>query len=195
MKINLNQLKTIFNQKRKLFIVIIGTLFILFISFFNFKPKPTTLPKTKPSSFDELIKQTPPISSDFTLPKYTSPSNDSNIKIQTAVQAKKTLKSHLPIYIENFSTSVNIPTTINIYILPNDPNYLIHIDIYGINYHSASTNEDINPYATAFKESFLKIKSLLQEENIDLKDTYFIFGGRQYIQETAETWIKEFNLL
>ena len=90
---------------------------------------------------------------------------------------------------------MGIPTTINVYSIPQDPDYLIHVDIYGINYHHASLDETVNPEMTAFKESFIHVKQIIKEKGINLQDIYFIFGGRQYIQETAEDWIKTLGLL
>ena len=155
-------------------------------------------PISPPPSFTSFSQ----ISEDFSPPQYTQPPTKSDgsvdtesTAVETAIQAKNDLSSHLPIYIENFTTSVGILTTINIYSIPQDPDYLIHLDIYGINYHHASVDETINPHMTAFKESFIHAKEKIKEKGIDLQDIYFIFGGRQYIQETAEDWINALGLL
>jgi len=138
----------------------------------------------------------------FKLPEYTQPPITSEGKpdlnspeVKDAISAKARLAKRLPIYIKDFKTSVGIATTINIFALPGDPEYLIHIDIYGINYQNNEANEAKNPEATAFKESFLAVKTLLGQNEADIKELYFVFGGREYIQKTAEYWIKTFKLL
>jgi len=198
MKLNLDQLKNIFQQNRKLIFIIAGIFLVLLILLPSRRPSPTP-PSPSPDSFSQLTRQS---LQDYTLPDYTQPptkpdgqADTDNPSVQAAIQTKQTLQTHLPLYSENFPTSVNISTTINIYTLPQDPNYLIRLDIYGINYHHSSTDETINPHATAFKESFLKAKSLLEEKGVNLQSVYFIFGGRPYIQQTAQEWIKHFNLL
>lgn len=198
MKLNLHHLKTIFNQNRKLILIISGILLMLLLGISALRSPSTPTPETT-SPFFELSRQT---LQDFTPPEYTqTPTKpDGQIdtdhpSVKTAIQTKQTLQSFLPIYLTDFPTSVNITTTINIFTLPQDPNHLIRLDIYGIDYQSSSTNEAINPHATAFKESFLKAKSLLQEKGIDLQNIYFVFGSRAYIQQTAQEWIQHFNLL
>ncbi|MCK4829421.1 hypothetical protein KA005_77570, partial [bacterium] len=84
---------------------------------------------------------------------------------------------------------------INIYRIGLDPQYLIHIDIYGINYQNQELDEEKNPEVTAFKESFIRTKELLQEKGVNIKEIYFVFGGKDYIQETAELWIEKLELL
>ena len=139
---------------------------------------------------------------EFVLPNYTRPPltpegkvDYQSAEVQKAVQSKASLSTSLPIYIEEFQTSTDISTTINIYSLPQDPDYLIRIDIYRIDYQNQETDESNNPNVTAFKESFTKARSLLEKNGVDIKDVYFVFGGRQYIQETAELWIETFNLM
>lgn len=138
----------------------------------------------------------------FRLPSYSSPplnqegQLDLNApEVKKATEAKTKLASKLPIYLKEYKTSVGITTTINIFSLPQDPGYLIHVDIYGINFQNKEADETKNPQATAFKESFVETKRLLEDARVDIHDIYFVFGGREYIQETAEYWIKTFGLL
>ena len=164
------------------------------------QPGPSPLPSSSsnPFGFDQINR---PLNEDFTLPDYTqAPQKNGEpdltaTRTQTAIAAKQKLLPSLPIYIPNFQTSVNQETTINIYSLPSDLEYLIHIDIYGVDYESPSLNEAQNPNITAFKESFLRTREEIEKQGVNINDLLFIFGGRTYIQETAELWIKEFNLL
>lgn len=116
-------------------------------------------------------------------------------EIKEAIEQKTSLKEHLPIYIENYPTSANINTTINLYSLDNEPEYTVHLEIYGIIYHNQSYNTDENPNALAFKESFLAAKDTLKDLGIDPSKLYYIYGSRDYIQQTAELWVEKLNLL
>jgi len=182
----------VFNKKIIVGIISIFFLIILII-LFSKKPRPGSLPLPSPgfTPFSQLNK---PLE-EFTSPSYTQPQDIAQSKVKLAIDAKQKLQPFLPIYLENFSTSVGINTTINIYTNPQDYNYLIHFDIYGIDYQSPTTDETTNPNITAFKESFNYAKNLLKQKGINLKDLYFIFGGPVYIQQTAELWIKTFSLL
>jgi hypothetical protein len=104
------------------------------------------------------------------------------------------IKDLLPIYIEKFSTSVNIDTTINVFQLKSDPKQVVHLEIYQVNYVLSEIKTE-NPNPTAFKESFVYIKNFLQEKGIDLNKMQIIYGDRNYIQTTSEYWIKALNLL
>jgi len=129
---------------------------------------------------------------EYSAPFFTSPprTEDGEVdheseKVKSAIKSKETLSSLLPISETDFETSVEITTSIYIYTSAFDPEYLMHIDIHGIDYGIQETNPNKNPNVTAFIESF----------GADIKEMIFVFGGRQYIQETAELWIKTFDLL
>lgn len=139
---------------------------------------------------------------EYSAPFFTSPPQTEtgevdyeSEKVKSAIKAKETLSPSLPISETEFETSVEINTTIFIYALASDPDYLIHIDIHGIDYGIQETDPDKNPNVTAFIESFNKTKALLEENGVEINEMLFVFGGRQYIQETAELWIKTFDLL
>ena len=98
----------------------------------------------------------------------------------------------LPIYIDNFVTGTKINTTINVYSLVSDPPTSVRIEIYGPNYNNAGLlSED----AKAFKASFEEIKKYLKSKKVNLSNLQIIYGNRQYIQDTATLWVKEFKLL
>lgn len=120
---------------------------------------------------------------------------ESSSQTKKAIETKKKLESSLPIYVENFKTSNDRLTTLNVYTIPEDPEYLVHIEIYGIDYQIQNSNPSENPDAVAFIDSFNEIKSRLSSKGVNVKDLYFVFSGREYIQDTAEVWIKEFQLL
>jgi hypothetical protein len=201
--INLTQAKNYFQAHKKIIIIITSLAIIILATILTLPKESSPLENTSTSSSTSFSDLSQTVFDDTTpLPVYTQPAlgtdntiDQSNPQYQKALKTKNKLSLLLPIYFPNFPTSVNLPTTINIYSLPEDPDHLIHLDIYGLNYQNASLNETINPHLTAFKESFLKAKSLLLEKGVNLEDVYFIFGGQQYIQQTAELWIKEFDLL
>lgn len=175
-------------------------LVLLVISFLTIVAIQRQRSPTSPQPND--ISPTQQKNEEFVLPDYTQPPltpegevDTGSGEVKKAIQLKNQLEPKLPIYVESFQTSVDIATTINIYAITQDPDYLIHIDIYGVDYQNQDTDESANPDVTAFKESFLQAKKLLEQNGVNIKDIYFVFGGRQYIQETAELWIKTFDLM
>ncbi|OGD83755.1 hypothetical protein A2572_00860 [Candidatus Collierbacteria bacterium RIFOXYD1_FULL_40_9] len=105
---------------------------------------------------------------------------------------KDKMVDDLPIYIDNFVTGTKINTTINVYSLVSDPPTSVRIEIYGPNYNNAGLlSED----AKAFKASFEEIKKYLKSKKVNLSNLQIIYGNRQYIQDTATLWVKEFKLL
>lgn len=104
------------------------------------------------------------------------------------------IESKLPIYFENFTTSVGITTTINVYRLDSDEAEVVRLEIYGLSYINSDPDETKNPNVTAYKESYLKALELIESKNIDPKKLIFIYGDREYVRETTATWIKALNL-
>lgn len=171
-------------MKSKLKILIIISSIVLFIFMFIYSFSPQKNNDTTPT----------PLPSQLTLSTTNIPSKSlSPTEINIASDERNKLKSSLPIYIENFTTSNNITTTINIYTLSEDPDYYIHLDIYGIIYENQ--NIDSNPNAIAFKESFLEAKKRLNSLNINPSNLYYVFGTREYIQSTSLYWVNEMKLL
>ena len=161
--------------------------------------KITTASPTPSPSNSFSTKQTV---SGYKEPAYTQPATNSNgqvdessTKIQTAISNKTRLAPQLPIYIENFQTKIGLKTTLNVYTIPEDPDYQIHIEIYGIDYSDPAILQDKNKNAQAFIESFIKIKSLLSADGIDIRNVYFKFGANPYIQSAADGLIQKYNLL
>lgn len=116
-------------------------------------------------------------------------------KVKDSTAGKKKLADKLPIYITDYRISNGMKTTLNVYSIDGDPEYLVHIEIYGVNYEEQNTDPAQNPNVTAFVESFQEIKKQLSTRGVDLTKLYFVFGSREYIQKTAELWIKTFKLL
>jgi hypothetical protein len=140
--------------------------------------------------------------SNFIPPTYSQPSLNSagqvdatSKKVTDAISNKTKLAGSLPIYIANFKTSNGLKTSLNIYTIPGDPDYLIHVEIYGIDFENQNISKEENPNVTAFIESFQEIKRQLKGKGVDIHNIFFIFGQKVYIQQTAELWIKTFNLL
>jgi energy-coupling factor transporter transmembrane protein EcfT len=98
----------------------------------------------------------------------------------------------LPIRINDFNSETQINTTINVFTLASDPPQSARIEIYGPNFNNSSlTGQD----AIAFKNSFNEIKQIFTKNNVNLNNLQIIYGNRQYIQDTATFWVKEFKLL
>jgi hypothetical protein len=167
--------------------------------------KNTMSPSPSPSSTastiteDQQAIQTSPV---YPIPAYSQPPTDTtgqvdvkSPKVQSAVTTKSKLEDQLPIYIENFQTSVGGKTTLNVYTIPEDPDYLIHIEIYGINYEDTTIIQPGNKQGQMFIDSFNKIKSLLLAKGVDIHNIYFVFGARPYIQKAADDLIQKYKLL
>lgn len=107
---------------------------------------------------------------------------------------KSKIAPFLPINVQNFETSVGITTNFNIFSIDSEPSQVIHAEVYGINYYLSDATTD-NPQAVAFIESFNQIKKLLSDKGVDVSKLQILYGNREYIQSTAENWIKTFNLL
>lgn len=193
-----------FFQKYKILIIlfIVAFIVVVLINTIGNRPiKQTVSPTNTPTPTSYYFQQN--YNSGYKLPSYSQPLTDAqgNInsdseQVKVAIISKqKLVESKLPIYIENFQTSVGITTTLNVYTIPEDPSYLVNIDIYNIDYQYQETDPNKNPNVTAFIESFNEIKKHLAERGVDIKNLYFIFGGRKVIEETADLWIKKFNLL
>lgn len=111
---------------------------------------------------------------------------------ETSLIEKEKVFESLPLRQENFSTSTNLKTTINIYSLSFDPSASLRLEIYGPNYHDSLLT---SPSALAFRESFLEAKKQLISKGVVLKNLQIIYGNRQYIQDTATYWVRSFKLL
>ncbi len=114
---------------------------------------------------------------------------------KTAFKAKSVLLPKLPISINGFQTSANINTDISIDNYPNDDPDIIRVEIYGVDYTYDQKDPATSPDMVAFKESFEKVVSVLKDNGVDIQDLHIYIGGRQYIREISENWIKTLNLL
>lgn len=197
-----------FILKHKIFVITtLAAIVILLIAQFSGKniEAPIASPSpTSQSSYNttQLPPEEPlpsPIS--FTLPSYSQPPLDSDRRVDrtspqviAAVASKEKLKKSLPIYIKNFQTSNGRFTTLNVYTVSSDPDYLINVEIYGVDYRNNDASKT-NPDAIAFADSFNEIKRILLSKGVDIHNVYFLFGQRTFIQSTADLWIKAFGLL
>jgi len=126
------------------------------------------------------------------IPKEYSTSDVEKTKDSALSQAEKNkIISSLPIRIENFQTSQNIKTTINIFSSTYDPQSSLHIEIYNVNFNEPLID---GANAIAFKESFIEAKKRLEQKKVNTSNLQIIYGNRQYIQDTAQYWVKEFKL-
>jgi hypothetical protein len=162
--------------------------------------KKAAIPSPSPSSTPvaRQVSEPPP---GYKPPVYSEPATDENgevdtgsEKVQTAINTKSKLESQLPIYIDGFQTSSGLKTTLNVYSIPEDPSYLIHVEIYGIDYSDPKILEPDNKNGLAFTESFKKIKALLTSKGVDIHNIYFTLGAKPYIQTAADSLIRKYNL-
>lgn len=193
-----------FVQKNKILLILalIAMVIIVITSLSGQKTTKTSSPTPTPENNTGIPGFGTPVPiSKFTPPPYSQPTLDAkgqvnldSKEVKEATANKQKLGGSLPIYVPNFSISNGMKTTLNVYTIPEDPNYLIHIDIYGVNYEEQSTDKT-NPNVVAFIESFQEIKKRLTTKGVNIKNIYFIFGGPEFVQKTAELWLKTFNLL
>lgn len=108
---------------------------------------------------------------------------------------RKEVMPHLPIYLNDFETSIGIKTQINIYSLSGDPLDTIRVEIYGIDYGNRDVDPKRNPQIIAFKESFVKAQTELEKVGVSMNDINIIYGDKKYIGDTTRYWIQTFNLL
>ncbi len=132
--------------------------------------------------------------------KYTQPNNDdlssfSPTELTTARSYRNNIAGILPLHKNNFTTSVNIKTDINIYINNNDPIETTRFEISGLSYTNSETNPDINPNITAYRESFNHGLQLLKDNEIVPNRMIFSYSDTNQIQNTAKTWINHLKLL
>lgn len=104
------------------------------------------------------------------------------------------IENKLPLYLENFNTSVGITTSINIYRLKDDEAEVVRLEIYGLSYLNQDSNENTNPNVTAFKESYKKAIEMIEGVNIDPKKLIFIYGDKEYVSKTSQIWISALKL-
>jgi len=196
-----------FLLKNKIYIILsVVVIFILiYLQFFtntsknNATKSPSPLPRNDQTPIANLPTPTPLA---FTPPSYSQPTLNSvgsvdlgSDKVKIAIANKTKLKESLPIYIKNFKISNGMLTTLNIYTIPEDPAYLVHVEIYGVDFENQNISKDDNPNVTAFIESFQEIKRQLTNKGVDIHNIYLIVGQRPYIQATSDLWIKTFDLL
>lgn len=112
-----------------------------------------------------------------------------------AQENKNLLLPKLPIEIKNFNTSVNIKTDIFISSVSNDSPESVRIEILGPDYQYNQNDPNTNPNMIAYQESFDKVKSLLQENGVEITNLKVVLSNKQYIREIAENWINTLHLL
>lgn len=188
-------------KKKKITISVIFIIILVLVLYFFFKSKNST----SPNSF--FLNTIPLLNRDTNQNKNVDdeviypPINPAKTNYQKVAEKitdqvseieKDKIVDDLPIYIENFVTGAKINTTINVYELVSDPPTSVRIEIYGPNYNNAGLlSED----AKAFKASFEEIKKYFKTKKVNLNNLQIIYGNRQYIQDTATLWVKEFGLL
>lgn len=133
-----------------------------------------------------------PFESTETPPQTNFEKLKSNFETELSQKEKDKLSNILPLKFVDFKTSTSLSTDINIYSLPSDPEESIRLEVYGINFNNFNIASDD---AIAFKDSFIQVKKNIASKNINFKNLMIIYGNRQYIQDTATYWVKEFKLL
>lgn len=115
-------------------------------------------------------------------------------KRRQAAEYRATILAALPIYVENFKTSVGIDTTINIYALADDPPEVVRLEVYGLSYLNEESNPKKNPNVTAYQESYAEAIRLIRGKGIDPKKLIFIYGDKEYVRKTTLIWVAALKL-
>ncbi len=184
-------------KKNKTFIIFLGIigliLFTLIVYFTTIRTQTTKQISTIPIIPAGISPNAPGIV--VKEPVAVDVSSLSNQIPDTVSQKEKSkIAPFLPINVQNFKTSVGITTNFNIFSIESEPSQVIHAEVYGINYYLSDANTN-NPQAVAFVESFNQIKKLLSDKGVDVSKLQILYGNREYIQSTAENWVKVFRLL
>lgn len=190
---------TITPQTKKIVIISLAVILVIFLSVLSslspeissriFRPTiPLITAPTTTISPSRILPEVSPVVPKGTNYQAITSQGNSDLS-QTEIQK---LKPDLPITIKDFKTSLNQTTTINIFTISSEPQSLIHIEIYGVNFNHPELSESD---AIAFKESFQQAKKSLAAKNINIKNLQIVFGTRQYIQDTAKYWVSAFGLL
>lgn len=183
------------NKKNILIAIIIILFFSVSYGIYNFQQNKKILTETTPLlNSTSSNKKIPTLPSTTPIPNPTTKIELVLEKIPDEVSSLEVDKiaSFLPIRINDFSTSLGIKTTINIYQSQYDPSSTVRFEIYNLNYNERYLQ---GRNAIAFKESFLEAKKQLASQKVNLKNLQILYGNRQYIQDTATYWVKAFKLL
>lgn len=188
-------------KNKKTLLIIVSVLILVFLLFFFLRSKKSavpnsiflnTIPLLDRNTNQDTNKQEDIIYPPINPAKTNYQKVSSLIADQVSEVEKDKIGEDLPIRIDSFNTGTKINTTINVFSLVTDPPQSVRIEIYGPNYNNAGLlSED----AKAFKASFEEIKKYFKQKKVNLNNLQIIYGNRQYIQDTATLWVKEFNLL
>lgn len=182
------------NKKILIILAVIAVILLVVLLVLTFQKQKFVGPLTVPLIPTPSVTVTPalqPVSESGIPPQTNIQKSISGLDNTISLNEKNKVDT-LPIRSDDFQTTQNLKTTINIYSFPYDPPSVLRIEIYGINYNNPElTGQD----ALAFRDSFLEVKKRLAPYGVDLKKLQIIYGNRQYIQDTATYWVKEFNLL
>lgn len=110
---------------------------------------------------------------------------------ERAIEEKQQLQNQLPIYIENFQTSIGIETAINVFAQSYDPAHVVRLEIYGINYNNSQTTIN-NPDYIAFQDSVEKAIFEITTLGTNPKNLIFKLSNTPYIHQVASKWIATF---
>lgn len=167
-------------MNKKFFLIAAGVSIFILVLVLVFSPKKSS-----------TIPVSSPLASAVPLPELIDLSKE---KRNQAMLYVESIESKLPLYLKNFETSIGITTSINIYRLKDDAAEVVRLEIYGLSYLNADSDEQKNPNVTAFKESYLKAMEMIEGQNIDPKKLIFIYGDKDYIRKTAQIWIDALKL-
>lgn len=187
-------------KKKTIYIIlgILGAFFMIFVVIRISSPKGNnslflnTIPLINKDSNITATPTPTPFESTGTPPQTNYGKLKNSFESDLSQKEKDKLSSVLPLKFVEFKTSTPISTDINVYSLPSDPPESIRLEIYAINFNNFNITSDD---AIAFKDSFIQVKKNIASKNINFNNLMIIYGNRQYIQDTATFWVKEFKLL
>lgn len=110
---------------------------------------------------------------------------------EAAIEEKQKIQAQLPIYIEDFQTSVTAKTTINVFALSYDPEHVVRLEIYGIDYNNSQAAIN-NPEYLAFQDSFEKAIFEITKLGTNPENLIFKLSNTPYIHQVASRWIATF---
>ncbi|MBI4039475.1 hypothetical protein HY388_01445 [Candidatus Daviesbacteria bacterium] len=127
----------------------------------------------------------------YQLPKTPAGGVDENAKIvQTSQQMISQLQEKLPFVKEKFITSSGHTTSYRIFRLETDPDFVININVYGINFQSVSGDPDYNQNVQDFQETARGAFDWIKSQGVNPNDLIILWGDRKFIQDSAESWLK-----
>ena len=96
----------------------------------------------------------------------------------------ESIEKKLPLYLENFNTSVGITTSINLYRASDDEAEIVS-EIYGPSYLNSDSDEKKTPTSRPLKKVTPKPWKC-SKVKISTPKLIFIYGDKEYVRQTTQ---------